>query len=132
MGPIKLLISLLLLWGRSSSLLGPIWARSGAEIEIRNGVWAPIGLLWAAAVRLGQLLLQLGEECLILLVQELGFLPQPLVLLHYVAVLQVQLRVQPLHNPTFSEHPVFSPCVAKQSERKQNRTKRVSQITFSS
>lgn len=40
---------------------------------------------------LERLLLQLGEEGLVLLVQELRLLPEPLVLLHHVAVLQVQI-----------------------------------------
>ncbi|RZS16801.1 hypothetical protein BHM03_00048847 [Ensete ventricosum] len=48
----------------------------------------------------GQLLLlfQLRQESMVLLVEKLCFLPQPLVLLHDVAVLQVQLGVEPLHD----------------------------------
>ena len=46
---------------------------------------------------LGEAVLELGEQGLVLLVQQQGRLAQPLVLLHDVAVLQVQLRVQPLH-----------------------------------
>jgi hypothetical protein len=46
---------------------------------------------------LGEAVLELGEQRLVLLVQQQGRLAQPLVLLHDVAVLQVQLRVQPLH-----------------------------------
>lgn len=45
----------------------------------------------------GEPVLQLGKERLVLLVEELRLLPQPLVLLHYAAVLQIQLRVQLLH-----------------------------------
>lgn len=40
---------------------------------------------------------ELGEEGLVLLVECLRLPPQPLVLLHYVHVLQVQLQVHPLH-----------------------------------
>ena len=46
---------------------------------------------------LGEAVLELGEQGLVLLVQQQGRLAQPLVLLHDVAVLQVQLRVEPLH-----------------------------------
>jgi len=51
--------------------------------EVGDGVGVGVGL--------GELLLELGEQCLVLLVQDLRLPPQPLVLLHYVAVLQVQL-----------------------------------------
>lgn len=58
-------------------------------IRIMDGVGIAVGFF--------QLLLELGEEGLVFLVQELRLLPQPLVLFHDVAVLQVQLRVDPFH-----------------------------------
>lgn len=51
----------------------------------------------AVAISFPQLLLELVEEGLVLLVQELRLLPQPLVLPDDVAVLQVQLRVDLFH-----------------------------------
>jgi hypothetical protein len=53
----------------------------------------------AAGGGLGEAVLELGEQGLVLLVEQQGRLAQPLVLLHDVAVMQVQLRVQPLHLP---------------------------------
>lgn len=45
----------------------------------------------------GEALLEFLEEGLILLVEKLSLLPQPLVLLHDIAVLHVQFRVQLFH-----------------------------------
>lgn len=71
---------------------GRILGRAGAEIEVGNIVCG-IGL----RISLGELLFELREQHLILLVENLCFLPQPFILLHYVTVLQVQLGVQPFH-----------------------------------
>ena len=46
---------------------------------------------------LGEALLELGEEGLVFLVEQGSLLPQPLVLLNHVAVLQVEFGIQPLH-----------------------------------
>jgi hypothetical protein len=63
--------------------------------------------------RPGEALLELGEQGLVLLVQQLRLLAQLLVLLHDEAVLQVQLRVQPVHL-LFS---FFSLCLPATNER---------------
>jgi hypothetical protein len=70
-------------WGAVTAGLGP---------AVRH-----LRIVVVAAGRPGEALLELGEQGLVLLVEQLGRLAQPLVLPHDVAVLQVQLRVQPLH-----------------------------------
>lgn len=62
----------------------------------------------AVAAGLGEALLELGEQGLVLLVQQLGLLAQPFVLLEDVAVLHVQLGVEPVH---------FFPPATKKSNR---------------
>lgn len=71
---------------RSVAGTGRILGGAGAEIEVRNSVWS-----MGFRVSLGELLFELREQHLILLVEKLRFLPQPLILFHYVTVLQIQL-----------------------------------------
>lgn len=73
--------------------IGRIRGRTGAKVEVRYGIIGSI----AFGVGLGEFLLQFRQQCLVLLVEKLCFLPQPLIFFHYVAVLQVQLGVQSFH-----------------------------------
>jgi hypothetical protein len=115
----------------SRSLLGlGLGGRHAAGLMMRrrrSGVGVGAGLGRGAARRcrvavaatatatgggLGEAVLELGEQRLVLLVQQQGRLAQPLVLLHDVAVLQVQLRVQPLHGRYSRLHQHHVSCIA--------------------
>lgn len=75
---------------RLAGVGGLFWSR--ARVEVCDVIDLGVG------VGFGQLLFQLGQECLVLLVQELRLLPQPLVFFHYETVLPEQLGVEPLHD----------------------------------
>ncbi|KAJ6363062.1 hypothetical protein OIU78_003280 [Salix suchowensis] len=72
------------------------------ELRLRSGKVLPF------RVGLGEFLFQLGQQCLILLVEELCFLPQPLVFFHDVAVLQRRKHNQPkFTSKTGSSTPMY-------------------------
>lgn len=79
------------------------WCRRGRiEVGDRSAVVRRSSGCGGVRLRLRELLLELGEESLVFLAQQLGLLPQPLILLHYVVVLQIQLCVKPLHSCVFT------------------------------
>uniref|UniRef100_A0A0A8XTK6 Secreted protein n=1 Tax=Arundo donax TaxID=35708 RepID=A0A0A8XTK6_ARUDO len=82
--------------GGRLALAAGLYRRGGVEVGLgRRAVGRRVVVV--AGRGLGEAVLELGEQGLVLLVEQQGRLSQPLVLLHDVAVLQVQFRVQPLH-----------------------------------
>lgn len=105
-------------WWYFLSLIAGIWSIltwTWSKVKVKHVVWC-IGF-WVTST-IWELLFKLRQKCLILLIQNLSFLPKPFILFHYVTVLVVQLCVQSFH--CYENHNLKNICGIRTNEKGKN------------